>query len=1189
MIIVDLIKNLALLVALSVFSGFVGERCRRRHGEAVWQGLLFGVSAVIGMLHPVVLSRGVIFDGRSVLLCLCGLFFGPVAVAVAAAVAVSCRLWLGGDGWLMGVLVIVSSSAFGVLFHARQQRIRAEVSVGVLACLGAIVHAAMVMLMLCLPYPASLDALRHLTLPVLLVYPLVTILMGRVLADQHARNDFLRMLHESREEFRTALYSIGDAIITADDRGCVRQLNREAERLLGVREEAVRGLPHGEVFRVVDEATRAALESPIDFVLRERKPTEIAGSALLVASDGSLRPIADSSSPIRSENGEITGVVLVFRDQTSERQAQRTLQAERDNLRAVMTSSPVAIMVLDGEACVVSANPAADRLFHRDGKPVEGIPCGDYLGCRNGGERGGVCGEAESCAACALRAGVREVLATRRGLYEREAEQTLFIDGAEQTFCIRFSMEPVVFAGAPHVMVAMSDVTDHKRAERALRESEQRYRVLADAGQGLIWTTGVDKACDFMNQTCVAFTGLSREQLLGVGWHACIHPDDRAAVVHAFGAAFDRRERWSFVFRLRRSDGVYRWMQVQGVPRYDLDCRFIGYIDQSLDITESLKTADDLRRIEWMLAKKPKTGSAADGASASGRRVLGAAFGNGLIAQSVSREMLANTVDEFLDLMGTSSSIFEANGDLAYGVWESELCKLLGPVGCEAAAGLRQATETSWNECVRQVVETRAAVDAVCPSGLRLYAVPILARSEVVGGIAFSYGDLPRDAESICRLAACCGVGVAEFEQAVGRYDSRPPYIIEMAKRRLQASAWLIGSLVSARLAEEARTNAETQLQQAQKMEAIGRLAGGMAHDFNNVLQAIIGYGELLVEHLPPQGEESEYAKEVVEESKRAALLTHQLLTFARKQVVDPKVFELNEAVGTTLKMLRRLLGGDIDLVWTPAAEPCVVKLDVGQLDQILTNLAVNARDAIEGVGKLSIETSRIELDPGWCAFNPGSTPGRYILLKVTDDGCGMDPTTLDRLFEPFFTTKEKGKGTGLGLATIYGIVRQSGGFITVKSAIGRGTSFWIYLPEHVGVEPGVDEPPRREVSPAGHETILVVDDEESLLRAGRRMLEGLGYTILTASSPDEAIKLVKTHAGEIDVLLTDVVMPGMSGRDLWRKVEPMRPSMKCVYMSGFTANIIAQRGLNEKPVNFIQKPFTKTALANKLREVLMA
>jgi len=1197
LIIIDLVNNLALLVALSVLSGFIGKRCRHQWHENVLQGLLFGGAAVIGMLRPVFLDPGVFFDGRSVMISLCGLFFGPLSVMIAGAMAVACRLWQGGNGQLMGLLVIVSSGALGLIFYNRQSRKDVDISTGLLWCVGALVHAAMILLMFCLPCDLALVALKRIALPVVFIYPLATVLIGKVLSDQRARVRFLRALQDSRDEFRTTLYSIGDGILTTDNEGHVCQLNPEAERLLGWTEGEARGRRHDEVFKTVDEKTRVAVESPIERVLNEGNTVALADGVLLCARDRSSCPIADSCAPIRNQEGDVTGVVLVFRDQSDDRQVQRVLQAERDNLRAVMTASPVAIMVLDSAVQVVDANPAAERLFCREQAELGDRSCGEFLGCVNRRKSPDGCGHAADCAACILRNVAKDVFATGQGVYDRDMEYTLDHHGGQQSYSVRFSVELVELNGCRHVMVAMMDTTDHKRTEKELRESEQRYRILADSGQGLIWTSKLDKTVDYFNQPWLAFTGKTLEQELGTGWVESVHSDDRELALRTYEEAFDRRERFNMVYRLRRYDGAYRWVQDSGSPRYDTQGSFLGYIGHCLDITESRQTEENLRRIEWMLAKKPKKSVQELPRDLSGREALTALNRQGPVMKAVGRETLASIVDEYLDLLGTCSMIFEASGDYAFGLFDSRWCKLLDRSTrkmCDTEDNAKAVLsgdwlchESCWSDCAKQVIAKRVAVDVECHGGIRLYAVPIMVHENVIGVITFGYGDPPRDPERLRALSETCRVSYDELSREADAYDSRPPFIIEMAKGRLQASAWLIGSLVEARQSEEARAKIEAQFRQAQKMEAVGRLAGGVAHDFNNILQAIIGYGELLLDKLPEQGETREFAGEIVGESKRAAALTRQLLTFARRQAIDPKVFDLNESVTLTLKMLRRLLDEDIELVWKPDKERCLVKMDVGQFDQILANLAVNARDAIEGVGQMVIETGREVFDELRCSLNPGYVPGRYVTVTVTDNGCGMDSATLERLFEPFFTTKERSKGTGLGLATVYGIVKQSQGYITVHSAPGKGSVFKIYLPEQASSEVTFEELPKRETAPLGHETVLIVDDEESLLRAGRRMLEGLGYTVLAAASPEEALRLVGTYPHDIHVLLTDVVMPGMSGRDLWRKVEPLRPATKCIYMSGFTANIIAQRSVLDKSVNFLQKPFSKAALGNKLREVL--
>ncbi len=379
----------------------------------------------------------------------------------------------------------------------------------------------------------------------------------------------------------------------------------------------------------------------------------------------------------------------------------------------------------------------------------------------------------------------------------------------------------------------------------------------------------------------------------------------------------------------------------------------------------------------------------------------------------------------------------------------------------------------------------------------------------------------------------------------------------------------------------------EEQFYQAQKMESVGRLAGGVAHDFNNMLSVILGHAELCLmdpEHPPMQRRHLEAIRDA---GARSAEITKQLLAFARRQIAEPKVLDLNGTVAGMLRMLERLIGEGIELVWVPGAGPCRVRIDPAQVDQMLANLCVNARDAIAGIGRLTIRTENVVLGEAECRGKGDLSPGAYVLLSVTDTGEGIDESLLEHIFEPFFTTKEMGKGTGLGLATVFGIVKQNQGGIRVESRKGEGTTFGIFLP---AVETGAsDGPEERPVEPiqGGDETILLVEDEPSVIEMSRTILENLGYRLMVARDPEEALRLVGDAEGTVDLLLTDVVMPGMNGRDLAQRLQALRPGLKCLFMSGYTADIIADHGVVHDSVNFLQKPFDVRSLAAKVRSVL--
>jgi PAS domain S-box-containing protein len=396
-----------------------------------------------------------------------------------------------------------------------------------------------------------------------------------------------------------------------------------------------------------------------------------------------------------------------------------------------------------------------------------------------------------------------------------------------------------------------------------------------------------------------------------------------------------------------------------------------------------------------------------------------------------------------------------------------------------------------------------------------------------------------------------------------------------------------VRDITDRKIVEEENKKLQTQLTQAQKMESVGRLAGGVAHDFNNMLGVILGRAEMALDQLNPTQPLYTDLQEISMAAKRSADLTQQLLAFARKQTVAPKVLNLNKTVEIMITMLRRLIGEDINLVWLPGRNLRPVKMDPSQIDQILANLCVNARDAISDMGVVTIKTDSVSLDENYCAAHAGSLPGEYVLLSVSDNGDGMDREILPLLFEPFFTTKGIGKGTGLGLATIYGIVKQNNGFINVESELGKGTTFEIYLPPYEGNI--LKAPKENDVKQAerGHETILLVEDESMILNMATTMLKRQGYIVLPASSPGDAICLAREHAGEIHLLITDVVMPEMNGRDLARKLVFIVPNLKCLFMSGYTADVIAHHSVLDEDVHFIQKPFRLKDLTVKVRETL--
>jgi two-component system cell cycle sensor histidine kinase/response regulator CckA len=402
--------------------------------------------------------------------------------------------------------------------------------------------------------------------------------------------------------------------------------------------------------------------------------------------------------------------------------------------------------------------------------------------------------------------------------------------------------------------------------------------------------------------------------------------------------------------------------------------------------------------------------------------------------------------------------------------------------------------------------------------------------------------------------------------------------------------AGIVGAVIditARKQAESEQQKLQDELALARRMESIGRLAGGVAHDFNNMLGVILGNAELALEKMEPEHRLRTNLEEILNAAGRSDDLTRQLLTFARKQTVTPKVLNLNAAVDKMLTMLRRLVGEHIDLTWIPGRDLWPVRIDPAQVDQILVNLLVNARDAVAGIGTICIETKNLKADETYCIARDSLSPGEYVVLIASDSGCGMNQETLSNIFEPFFTTKKQGEGTGLGLATVYGVVKQNDGLITAYSKPGKGSSFKIYLPRYKGQADHLAVEESNVSATGGSETVLLVEDEPMLLDLTQIMLEKLGYAVLTAATPGDAMRLARKHAGEIHLLITDVVMPEMNGHELAQSLKAFYPKLKRLFMSGYTIDVIAHHGLLESGVHFVHKPFSMKDLAAKVREVL--
>ncbi|MDG4550793.1 MAG: GAF domain-containing protein [Candidatus Contendobacter sp.] len=908
-------------------------------------------------------------------------------------------------------------------------------------------------------YRAGMIALFVL-LNILLVAAVITVLHRQrqaVLYRDMYRAE--RQRWETQEEFRATLYSIGDAVITTDRESRVRRMNPVAEQLTGWLEAEARDRPLEAVFHIISEETRAAVETPVQRVLREGTVVGLANHTLLVARDGTECPIADSGAPIRDESGAITGVVLVFRDQTKERAAAEEARRNEARLRSLAS-----ILQHPSE----SAQEFLDYALH------EAIRLTDskigYLYHYHEDRREFV-----------LNSWSREVMrecaiVNPQTCYELD-KTGVWGEAIRQR-------RPIL----------LNDFTADHPLKKGYPEGHAKLSkyltVPVFSGSKIVGVVGVaNKETDYQETDILQLTLL----------------------MEAVWKVVERRE----------AEGK----EHLAVRSY----RMLSHCNKAIALAE--EDAGLMREICHILVmeggwRMAWVGIAEPGPDKRVRPMAQAGFGDGYL------EWIKVTWDESPTGRGPAGTAIRTGQ----------------PVICQNL--LTDPNFAPWRE------------EAIRRGFAAAIALPLRNETGVFGALvlyaAKPYTLVPTEVELLGRLADNLAYALR---------------VLRMKAAREQA--------------ERKRDALEAQLYQAQKMEAIGRLAGGVAHDFNNMLAVIVGHADLALEQTAPDNPLRADIVEIQEAAQRSADLIRQLLAFARKQTIAPKVLDLNDTIAGMLKMLGRLIGEDIELLWTPAGALWPVNVDPTQIDQIMANLVVNARDAITGVGKITIETDQVVFDESYCETHADASPGSYVMLAVSDTGCGMDKTVLGQLFDPFFTTKPPGKGTGLGLAMVYGIVKQNRGFINVYSEPGQGTTFKIYLPRHELDPAGARSTPAPDATPAGAETVLLVEDEAALLNLGKVLLERLGYTVLAAAGPNQALELAEAHGGVIHLLLTDVIMPDMSGRDLWQRLRELRPGLKCLFMSGYTANVIAHHGVLDDGVHFLQKPFSRKGLATKVREAL--
>ena len=704
----------------------------------------------------------------------------------------------------------------------------------------------------------------------------------------------------------------------------------------------------------------------------------------------------------------------------------------------------------------------------------------------------------------------------------------------------------------------VQDVTERNRTEKEqahlsaqLESQRQRLKNIVSSVPGVVWEAwgepdAATQRIDFVSDYVTIMLGYSVEEWLSKPnfWLSIVHPDDREEAARTSAANFASGGRATTQFRWIAKEGRVVWVEANSVVVKDDEDRPVGLRGVTTDITER-KLSEEFHIRRTVNAAMRADVSAAHAQSSD---ALGSILDN--CAKSIvqhlnvafARIWTLNQDENMLELQASAGMYTHIDGGHAR-----------VPVGVFKIGLIAEEQQPHITNDVQNDPRVSDKEWARREGMIAFAGYPLIVESRLVGVIAIF---------------------------------AREP-LAEDTLDALASVADIIAQGIHRKRAEKALRQSEEQLRQSQKLESIGQLAGGIAHDFNNLLTAITGYSELSLRRLEPENPLRRNLEEIKKAGERAAALTRQLLAFSRKQVLQPKVLDLNSVVADFEKMLQRLIGEDVELRTVLSPELASVKADPGQIEQVIMNLVVNARDAMPQGGKLTIETKNVYLDERYARQRVVVTPGSYVMLAVSDTGTGMDEETQKRIFEPFFTTKTKDRGTGLGLSTVYGIIKQSDGYIWAYSEPGMGTTFKTYLPRVDEDAQGYSRSDRMEENVQGTETILLAEDEEMVRKFARELLESGGYKVLESENGDVALSICEQNQEPIHLLITDVIMPEMSGRELAERLSHSRPEVKVLYMSGYTDDAIVHHGRLDEGTNFIQKPFAPDALLQKVRKVL--
>ncbi|NLH47759.1 MAG: PAS domain S-box protein [Myxococcales bacterium] len=904
--------------------------------------------------------------------------------------------------------------------------------------------------------------------------------------------------------------------------------------------------------------------------------------------------------PLRKEEGgPADSVICISKDITQRKKAEDELRLSEARYRLLYNQSPVMLHSIDRDGRIVSVSDTWLAKMGYTREEVIGRPSVDFL------------------TEASRRYATSEVLPEFRekGFCADVPYQFVKKNGEIVDILLSAIAERDAEGRYLRSLAVLIDVTQTKLSEKALREKTEELNQFFSLTLDLLGIADSDGWFHAINPAWEEVLGYSRQELLARSFLDFIHPDDLEATRGLLAELAGKKRAYDFVNRCRHQDGSYRWIEWRSV--FDPTTRRI-YV-AARDITERMKAEQAHLQLGSLIENSLEFVGIAtlDGKTLflnpAARRMVGlspeAAITDLSIFNFAPEDAQIQMAQEVIPALLEAGS-WHGDGQLRNfqtgeiiqtdisvfipGFPKIDSQSIIATVMHDITERKRsEAALRASEERYRQIVETsnegiwslNANLETVYVNQ-KMAAMLGYPASEIIGKspTCFLFAE---DVEAHLEKLRERTKGVDQlYEQRYRRQDGSELWVTISASSLVDETGKFLGSFAMFTDITD-RMRLQGQLMHAQKMESIGRLAGGVAHDFNNLLTGIMGNLELAMMDLNPSDPLYETLGDVNKAAESAANLTRQLLAFSRKQIVEPKVLNLNDVLTRMKKMLIRLIGEDIVLHTVLAADLWPVKIDPGQVEQIIVNLAVNARDAMPAGGKLLLETATIVLDEEYCRLHPEAQAGDYVMLAISDNGCGMSEQVKRHLFEPFFTTKEKGKGTGLGLATIYGAVKQAGGSIEVYSELNQGTTVKVYLPRVIGTTETVSETIPLTNLPTGQEQLLLVEDEAIVRDLAVRVLSRLGYRLLHCANAEQALNAAKEFPDKISLLITDVIMPGMNGKMLAMELLKTRPEIRVLFTSGYTENVIVHHGVLDEGIHFIGKPYTPQTLARKVREVL--